>query len=189
MQTGKKELEVKIINIGKSDLQYRLKREGYSCKVEEYLMQRKIFLFPDKSMNKWARVRKESEKVTMAIKQVTDNSSIDGVRECELVVDSFEDACELLGMCDLESGAIQENYREVWVKGEVEVTIDTWPELEAFMEIESTSEDLVRKACLELGYEYAEGLFGGVDIVYEKIKGIPKEKFNSLMHVTFDRFC
>lgn len=40
-----------------------------------------------------------------------------------------------------------------------------------FLEIESTSEDAVRKAVTDLGLDYAEARFGSIDLIYKSEQG------------------
>lgn len=76
---------------------------------------------------------------------------------------------------------------EGWLYDGVEITIDTWPGLEPFVEIEGPSEEAVRKVSSELGLDYAQALFGAVDVVYEKKLGIPPEVINmNTPEITFE---
>ncbi len=76
---------------------------------------------------------------------------------------------------------------EGWLYDGVEITIDTWPGLEPFVEIEGPSEKAVCKVSSELGLDYAQALFGAVDVVYEKKLGIPPNVINmQTPEITFE---
>ena len=67
----------------------------------------------------------------------------------------------------------------------MEVTIDTWPGLNPFVEIEGANEKIVREISNELGFNFEEAVFGSIDLVYEKEIGIPAETIIRLPEITF----
>jgi adenylate cyclase class 2 len=75
--------------------------------------------------------------------------------------------------------------REVWERNGVEVTIDTWPGLSPFIEIEGMDESVVRSVSEELGFNFDTAVFGSIDLVYEKEIGIPAKTIISLPEITF----
>lgn len=182
----KNEIEAKFLSVNKDSVRARLKEVGFELKTSEYMMRRKTFDFsrvaPGK--NKWGRVRQESDKVTMTVKEIR-GTSINDTYEVELIVNDFDTACSFFEACDIYAKAFQENKREVWVHDGTEATIDTWPGLEAFVEIEGKSEDTVRKISGELGFDFAQAVFGSIDLVYEKELNIPAETIIRLSEITF----
>lgn len=179
------ELEAKFLNVKKDSLRELLANEGFKLVAPEYMMKRKTFHFPGETQNKWGRVRTESSKITMTIKEVFDKSRIDGTREVELVVDDFDKASSFMETLGLKTSAYQENMREKWEKGEIEVTIDTWPGLNPYVEIEGPTEEAVKAASSALGFDFSQAVFGSSDVVYEKVLGIPSAVFIKLPEVTF----
>src|SRR3989339_582669 len=79
----------------------------------------------------------------------------------------------------------EENMREVWMRDGVEITIDTWPGLNPFVEIEGTNEKIVQEISNELGFDFGKAVFGSIDLVYEKEIGIPAETIIHLPEITF----
>jgi len=55
--------------------------------------------------------------------------------------------------------------REVWKRDGVEATIDTWPGLNPFVEVEAETEEVVQKVSEELGFDFKEAVFGSIDLV------------------------
>ncbi|KKT14568.1 MAG: hypothetical protein UV94_C0011G0011 [Parcubacteria group bacterium GW2011_GWC1_43_30] len=149
-------------------------------------MRRKTFDFSRVApgRNKWGRVRQESEKITMTIKEVR-GSGINDTYEVELIVNDFDVATSFFEACDIPAKAFQENMREVWVRDGVEATIDTWPGLNPFVEIEGANEKIVREISSELGFDFEKAVFGSIDLVYEKELGIPAETIVRLPEITF----
>ncbi len=182
----KNEIEATFLSIDKDAMRDKLKKAGFELKTPEYLMRRKTFDFSHVApgRNKWGRVRQESDKVTMTVKEIR-GSSINDTYEIELVVNDFEAAAAFFEACGMPAKAFQENMREVWVRDGVEVTIDTWPGLNPFVEIEGKDQKVVREVSKELGFDFEKAIFGSIDLVYEKELGIPAETIIRLPEITF----
>lgn len=182
----KNEIEATFLSVDKDSVRTRLKETGFELKTPEYLMRRKTFDFSRiaPGQNKWGRVRQESDKVTMAIKEIR-GSGINDTYEAELIVNDFDTACAFFEACNIHAKAFQENMREVWVRDGVEVTIDTWPGLKPFMEIEGENEKIVRDVSKELNFDFEKAVFGSIDLIYEKELNIPSETIIRLPEITF----
>lgn len=181
----KKEIEATFLSINKEQIRALLKEKGFILKTKEYMMKRKTFDIPMKQgLKRWARVRQEYDKVTMTIKEVR-GVSINDTYEVELVVNDFDVATSFLEACNLYAKAFQENLREVWVRNGAEATIDTWPGLNTFIEIEGENEEIVREISGELGFDFKEAVFGSIDLVYEKELGISADTIIHLPEITF----
>lgn len=182
----KNEIEATFLSIDKNLTRDKLKKTGFELKASEYLMRRKTFDFSRVApgRNKWGRVRQESDKITMTVKEVR-GSGINDTYEVELVVNDFDIAADFFEACDIPAKAFQENMREVWERDRVEVTIDTWPGLNPFVEIEGIDEKIVREISNELGFDFEKAVFGSIDLVYEKELGILAETIIRLPEITF----
>ncbi len=182
----KNEIEAKFLSVDKNSMRAKLKETGFELKIPEYLMHRTTFTFsrvtPER--NKWGRVRQESDKVTMTVKEIR-GTGINDNYEVELIVNDFDTACSFFEACDIQAKAFQENMREKWVREEVEITIDTWPGLNPFVEIEGVNEKKVREISNELGFDFDQAVFGSIDLVYEKELGILAEIIIRLPEITF----
>ncbi len=182
----KNEIEATFLAIDKEAVRNKFKEAGFILQTPEYTMRRKTFAFPNVPVGqkKWGRVRQESKKVTMTIKEIR-GSGINDTYETELVVNDFDTACAFLETCGIKAQAFQENMREVWTRDNIEATIDTWPGLKPFVEVEGTTEESVKKASQELGFDFTQAVFGSIDLVYEKELGIPSETIVQLPEITF----
>lgn len=182
----KNEIEARFLSINKAEMREKLKSAGFKLKTPEYLMRRKTFDFSRVAPghNKWGRVRQESDKVTMSVKEIR-SSDISNVYEVELVVNDFDTAVAFFEACGISVKAFQENVREVWIRDGIEVTIDTWPGLNPFIEIEGSNENTVREVSQELGFDFEKAVFGSIDLVYEKELGIPAKTITRLPEITF----
>jgi hypothetical protein len=63
--------------------------------------------------------------------------------------------------------------------------LDEWPAVPPFCEIEASTEDQVRAAATELGFDWKDALFGAVGSVYER-SGINRHIINRHPVITFD---
>ena len=126
----KKEIEATYLSVDKDAVRKKLETTGFELKTSEYTMRRKTFDFSRVApgRNKWGRVRQESDKVTMTVKEIR-GSGINDTYEVELVVNDFDTASAFFEACNIPAKALQENMREAWNRDNVEVTIDTWPGL------------------------------------------------------------
>ena len=182
----KNEIEAKFLSVNKDSMRIKLNEVFFVLKTPEYMMRRKTFDFSylASGRNKWGRVRQEYDKVTMTIKEAR-GSGINDTYEVELVVNNFDIACSFFESCDIHPQAFQENKREVWVRSGVEVTIDLWPGLKPFVEVEGESESVVRSVSRELGFNFEQAVFGSIDMIYEIELGIPAKTIISLPEITF----
>ncbi len=181
----KKEIEAKYLSINKDIVRTRLKAAGFELQTPEYMMRRKTFDFPSSiKQKKWGRVRQEADKVTMTIKEIR-GSGINDIYEVELVVNDFDAAAAFFEACNIPERAFQENMREVWIRDDVKVTIDTWPGINPFVEIEAETEKAVQDVSRELGFDFEKAVFGSIDLVYEKELGIPATTIIKLPEITF----
>lgn len=182
----KKEIEATYLAVNKENVRKKLKTIGFILQTPEYMMRRKTFDFSRVApgRNKWGRVRQESDKVTMTVKEVR-GSGINDTYEVELVVNDFDTASAFFEACSIPAKAFQENMREVWERNGVVVTIDTWPGLNPFMEIEAETEEMVQVVSGELGFDFGKAVFGSIDLVYEKEFGIPATTIIRLPEITF----
>lgn len=164
----KTEIEVKFIDVDIDEMRQCLERVGAVCEQPMRLMRRALVETPDmEQRNAFLRIRDEGHRTTMTFKMFERNA-LTGAKETETEVGSFEDTLAILKECGLDYRTFQESKRETWRLGEVEVVIDEWTWLAPYIEIEGETEEAVRKAAQQLGFEWDEAVFGSVDVIYER---------------------
>lgn len=177
-----------IPNIDIEDARRRLEESGAVMEKERHIQKHIVFNMPAERMIKgsWMRVREEADRVTMSLK-IIDGEAISDQKEYFFVAQNTKDACDFLGMIGAEEKARHEKWREIWLLAECEVTIDEWPFLEPFIEVEGPDEDAVRKAVELLGYEYADCRVCAVDKLYSEKYGISEDIIdNHTPRICFD---
>ena len=181
------EVEAKFLGIHVSALQKRLASIKAKCAHPERLMRRKVFDYPDHSLEKkgaWIRVRDEGDQITLTLKQLNDRT-LHGTKEITIIVSDFEKACQFL----LASGFIQTSYqetkREKWLLDGAEITIDTWPWIPTFVECEARDEQALRSAVKTLGFDWSDAMHGSVETAYQKYFDVTEAEVDSLESITF----
>lgn len=176
----KTEYEATFTNINKDEIHRKLEASGAKLLRPEFLQKRCTFELPSghEIANGWLRVRDEQDKITMSLKVVKENGTIEQQQEIEIKVDKFQDACDLLEKIGCEKKAYQETKRELWELDNVEITIDEWPFLEPFVEIEGASEEEVKAVAEKLDFNYTEAYFGSVTGLYAAKYNISEEQIN-----------
>ena len=162
------EIEVKFLDVDFKALRKRLKAAGAECTCPMRLMRRVIIETPElKKSNAFIRVRDEGNKVTLTFKQF-ESLAVDGAKEHEVTVNSFEEAIAIFNAAGLHYRSYQESKRETWRLHDVEVVLDEWPWLSPYIEIEGASESQIRKVANMLGFDWQDAVFGDVMAAYRK---------------------
>ena len=184
----KTEIEAKWININVKKIREKLKKIGAVLEYPERLMKRKVFDYPDARLKKdgaWIRVRDEGEgKITLSYKKLLERT-LHGTKEITLDVSDFETMCDFLQACGFGSKSYQETKREKWLIGESEITIDTWPWIPTFVEIESPTEEEIHKVSDLLGFDWKDALYGSVENGYQKYYNVTEEEIDGWEEITF----
>lgn len=182
------EYEATFPNVDKNVMRDIFREYNATLQQSEFLQRRVVFSPPSghEIPGGWLRVRDEGTQITMSLK-IVDGNKIENQQELVLRVSNFDEAVELLKTIGCQQKAYQENRRERWAFAECEVTIDTWPFLETFVEIEGPTEEAVKLASQKLGFDFSQALFCSVDTLYSMKYGLPKTQINDhTPKITFD---
>ena len=150
-------------------------------------MRRRNFDYDDHRLEKiggWIRVRDEGDKVTLTYKQLSDRT-LHGTKEIEVVVNDFDKTCDLLISIGMISKAYQETKREKWKFGNVEITIDTWPWVPPFIELEGPNEEDVKMSASLLGLDWNKAMHGSVETIYQMHYDFTEEEIDRWPSITF----
>ncbi len=175
------EIEATFINIDKDKLRKKLQQAGAELIQPEILMRRVVF---DVDEQTFVRVRDEGNKITMSYKHL-DELSLSGMKEICLEVDDYEKAIAFVKACGLKIKADQETYREEWELDGTEITIDTWPWIPSYVEIEGANEDAVKAAAEKLGFGMSDAMYGSVDQIYKVYYDVDVNEINYCPEIKF----
>ncbi|MFH1173104.1 MAG: class IV adenylate cyclase [bacterium] len=184
------EIEAKFLNINSEAIEQKLKEIG-AVKAGEYFYRRRVFDYPDWRLDKnhaWLRLRDEGEQITLSFKKrlgadKNDGQTNDlGMEEIEVKVSDFDETAHLILSLGFVEKHYAENKRTRWLKDGVEFDLDTYPELETFMEIEAPSWEKIDEAAGWLGLDKDEKKIFSTNQVYA-LKGI---KVADYVRLAFD---
>ncbi|KUL50127.1 adenylate cyclase [Streptomyces sp. NRRL F-4489] len=135
------EYEAKALDIDPAAMAERIRAAGGTFQGER-LMRRYVYDTVPPVPGRWVRLRDSGGAVTLCVKTIS-SDAIDGTRETETTVGSFEDTHALLGLMGLTHRGYQENRRASWLLDGVRLEIDTWPRIPPYLEIEADTEEQV----------------------------------------------
>lgn len=179
------ELEVKFLDIDINSLMTTLEKLWAEL-IKPHTMMKRVVYYRD--WIKWMslRIRDEGEEITMTLKKIIDETKIDGVKEVNIVISSFEDMILMFWILWILYKNYRQTARELWKYDDVKISIDEWPWLTPFVEIEWNSEEKVRKVANILWFDYSKWVFGVVSNVYRMKRWIHPDQLRDIDVITFD---
>lgn len=156
----KKEIECRLLDVNVQQFIDNLILNQATL-IGDWIQKRNIYDFSPVKKNSWIRLRTNGIETTLTIKEVN-NLKIDGTKECEIVVSDFATTDELLNKLGYFARSVQENRRIRFMLNGVEVDIDFWPCIPAYVEFEAESEQAIKDVCKILNVEY--GTCTSVDV-------------------------
>lgn len=121
----------------------------------------------DTNKGEWIRLRQAGEKSTITYKNKL-GSGMSETQEIEVNVNDFEKMAQIFSkLKGFEGKYYQENKRHKFVLDHIEYTLDTWPKLKTFLEIEAESEKKVHEGIKLLGLEGKTHAHYGLLTIYK----------------------
>jgi adenylate cyclase class 2 len=170
------EFELKFLEVDVAALEKKLLSIGAE-KVGEYDYAIVVFDYPDLRLDKdesWLKLRTGGKKTTLSFKKrmgvKSNDGSIpdEGMQEVEIIVDDYKKTQELLKSIGMVVKREMVKKRIRYQKGKAVFDIDFWPEIPAYIEIESDSVEGAKEAACELGFDPENGLICSAQQVYTK---------------------
>jgi len=171
------EYEGKILEIDVDKVKKNLELAGAKF-LGEFLQRRYVFDTIPYDQNKWIRLRTNGEKTTLAVKEIS-NDSIEGTHEWEVVVSDFNVTFEILKKIGVSPNRYEENKRVDYLLDSCSVSIDSWPEIPTYLEIEGENKEAVEACAKKLKLEVYELTGLNTKGVYKKY-GIDLDKLKEL---------
>lgn len=159
------ENEVRILEIDVRTWIQMLENMGAE-KVGDWFQKRKIYDVNPISSKKWLRLRTNGETTTLTIKEICDNSKIDGMREVEIEVSDFDKTSLLLEELGFIPRNYQENTRIRYNYEDIEIDIDAWPMIPTYVEIEGKSVESVLNFLKQISYDESFKTTMDVESIY-----------------------
>jgi len=139
----KTEYEVRVLDIDKLAVIEKIKSLGGKLE-DSYDQKRLVYDFNPAQPSKWIRLRTDGIKTTLAIKEVK-SDRVDGTKELEVTVSNFDDTAAILEQLGYTPKGYQENRRTHFTLNGIELDIDEWPIMPAYLEIEGRNPEEIDK--------------------------------------------
>ena len=165
----KTEIECRLLNVDVEKFIRKLNKCNAKF-VGDWLQIRKCYDFNPIKENSWIRLRTNGIETTLTIKEIKD-SSIEGTKECEVVVSDFNTTDEILNKLGYFARSNQENRRIRYLLDGVEIDIDFWPLIPTYVEFEATSKEEIEKVCKKLDIDFSNLVSIDVQNIY-KLYGV-----------------
>ena len=170
------EFEAKFYPVEKKTYRKKLKALGAKLVIPERKMIRivaDISENPQLAKSGYVRIRDEGNLVRLSLKMTAGwEGKVSDQKEIDVEVSDFERAKIILESAGIRFNRRQENMREEWEYGGAQITIDSWPGLDTYSEIEADSEDKVMEIAQKLGLDWDKKLIVPAAEIYGKVYGL-----------------
>ncbi|MFQ6752515.1 MAG: class IV adenylate cyclase [Clostridia bacterium] len=158
--------------------------------VGDWIQMRYCYDFDPVKENSWIRLRTNGEETTLTIKEIEDKS-IEGTKELEIEVSDFALTDEMLNKLGYNARSKQENRRIRYMLDGVEIDIDFWPKIPAYVEFEAQSVEDIKNLCSKLDIDFDSFVtldvssiykYYGYDIKYMPILTLEEDRVDSRLN-------
>ena len=134
------------------------------------------------------RVRDEGNLVRLSLKTAAhEGGQLSDQKEIDVEVSDFEKTIKIIEAAGIKFNRRQETLREEWEYKGAQITIDTWPGLSTYSEIETTSEEKVKEIADELGFDWNKKMIIPAGDVYQKVYDISMDEIlEKISNITFE---
>ncbi len=144
--------------------------------IGDWIQMRYCYDFHPVKENSWIRLRTNGKESTLTIKEIKDKS-IKGTKELEIEVSDFNLTDEMLNKLGYNARSKQENRRIRYMLNGVEIDIDFWPMIPAYVEFEAQSVEDIKNLCSKLDIDFDSLVTLDVSSIYNyygyEIKNMP----------------
>ncbi len=159
------EVEARILGIDVPQLSRRLEAAGGE-RTEDALFREVLFYCVSGNPLEYVRVRDDGRQVLLTHKRRGMDAELREAAETETTAGDFHAAVAIFDGAGLRRMMYREKRRTSYRLGDATVSIDQYPGLPPYAEVESTDAATVREACVRLGIDPDSHFPGGVADVY-----------------------
>jgi len=185
------EFEAKFYPVNKEEYRKKLQQIGAKLVIPERKMIRVVAdgrVNPILERNGYVRVRDEGNLIRLSLKKTADEGGkLSDQKEIDVEVSDFEKTVKIFEATGVKFNRRQETLREEWIYKGAQITIDTWPGLDTFSEIEAESEEEVHKISEELGFNWNKKIITPAAEVYAMVYRMNiDEVLEKISDITFE---
>lgn len=174
------ENEITILDVDKNNFINKIEELGATKVSDEVLQIRYVYDFNPILPNKWIRLRTNGKKSTLTIKEISNDSKMNA-KEWEIEVSDFEETNAILNELGYFHRNKQENKRLVYMWNDVEISIDTWPLIPTYAELETNNTNQIKELLKLLNVVEDKVTTLDVTSIYNKIYNIDIMKIKNLV--------
>jgi len=185
------EFEAKFYPVDKELYREKLKSIGAVLLLPERKMTRTVADGRDNPIlekNGYIRVRDEGNLIRLSLKKTAGvNGKLTDQKEIDVKVSDFDKTIKIIEATGVKFNRLQETLREEWALNGTQITIDSWPGLSTYSEIEAESEEKVKEMADLLGFDWNKKIITAAAEIYQKVYGIGiDEVLEKISHITFE---
>ena len=185
------EFEAKFYPVEKESFRKKLRSMGAELLIPERKM---IRIVADDKENPiltksgYIRIRDEDNLLRLSLKITAKwSGKLSDQKEIDVEVSDFKRTKSIIEACGIKFNRRQETLREEWEYNGAQITIDTWPGLDTYSEIETDSEKKVKEIALKLDLDWDKKIIVPAADIYAKVYGISiDEVLEKISYITFE---
>lgn len=184
------EFEAKFYPVDKDSYRKKLLSIGAKLTIPERKMRRVI---GDRRVNPqlncdYIRIRDEGNLIRLSAKvHAKERGEVGDQKEDDVVVLDFDKTKKIFEHSGFKFNRYQETLREEWEFEGSTITIDTWPGLDTYSEIETTSEGEVKRIAEMLEFNWNKKILTPAAEIFSKVYGIGiDEVLEKISNITFE---
>lgn len=185
------EFEAKFYPVNKEEFREKLKSVGAKLVIPERKMVRIVAdhrVNPILAKNGYIRVRNEGNVIRLSLKMTAnEKGKMSDQKEIDVEVSDFDKTKRILEATGIKFNRRQETLREEWRYKNAQITIDSWPGLDTFSEVEAGNEEEVREIAQELGFDWNKKIITPAAEVYAMVYRMDIDKIlEKISNITFE---
>lgn len=184
MKDANVEIEAKFFPVNKDKLRIKLAKLKARLVSPERKMRRTIFdaRFHPEFHCDYIRVRDEGDIVRLSAKtHASTKGAVNDQRETDVIVSDYDRTVQIFKLMNFTPDSYQESLRETWQLDDCEITIDTWPDLDPYCEIEAPSEKKLKEVAEKIGFDWNKKIITSVVEIIAQTFGLSFEQVHQKM--------
>ena len=185
------EYEAKFYPVDKEEYRKKLLSIGANLAIPERKMIRIVAdtrANPVIAKHGYIRIRDEGEVTRLSLKMCAHEGGVlSDQKEIDVEVSDFEKTKEILEAIGVRFNRRQETLREEWEYKGAQITIDSWPGLDTYSEIEADSEEKVKEIAGDIGFDWDKKIILPAAEVYAMVYGMDiEEVLEKISFISFE---
>lgn len=185
------EFEAKFYPVDKDGYRKKLLSIGAKLAIPERKLVRIVAdkrANPAITQNGYIRIRDEGGVIRLSLKITAEETeAMSDQKEIDVEVSDFNKTRQILEAIGVKFNRRQETLREEWKYKGAQITIDTWPGLETYSEVEAASEEKVKEIAGDIGFDWGKKLIIPAAELYVKVYQINiEEVLEKISYISFE---